>query len=808
MTLRARTPSSFEKRIIFWGSLLLAAALAFFALVIVLAPKIINQEAVRSKIEATISKELGGTVTVDRVGLVLFPRPVIELQELKIEVPGTASASIAALRIYARFLPLLQGRFDVSSVTLDRPVLTLVLPDGRTKGRKRAGKQTKKTDRTVDSVLAVAGREMPDLSLEISRGRLSLVRDGEKVLSFDDLEAELAFVPAGQGPKDPSGGAPGDDYRIAGSAGTVLSGKTALPGPLTISISRFDISPRKLVVARSRARLLDMDMTLSGSVTHPFSTAPGSDTVFSGSIGQDAADWIGPLAGLPDEVMVQAPLKVTNARLRTSGTGSSMTKSLTGSATVKDGTAIALALRHEPDLLSIEKLQVKDSESDAVLRLTSGKEGLDLAFTGNLTGATLSRILSHEQMPFRRITGDIQVHLPRDQWSEATADGTLEGEGLIVSSLPEGALVVDRFSARGDGRSVALHPAVLLLGQDIVNVDGTATLSGAGVALDLDVSSDRISMRAIQGLVERKKKESGTGAAESTGRKMDIKADLRIRAAAVTFPSYTAHAVDMTLSMARDRTTADLEHASLCGIDLKGSLRAGDHDIEISVEPRVRGGKLDESLRCILHEDLQFTGEYDLSGRLTGRGPWERLLRSLQGDLELTARQGRILSGRVVKGVIVYLNSTSLFKDSRASLLKEGVPYERIVLRGALREGVISLSEGSIRSRELHITADGSVDLREGTLALNVLAAPFTTMDRLLSKIPLVKQLAGNALIVVPVRIEGTFQEPKVKPLPVSGVGTNISNLMKNIVQVPVKIIEPVLPKEPKEGLAPGKEQP
>ena len=174
----------------------------------------------------------------------------------------------------------------------------------------------------------------------------------------------------------------------------------------------------------------------------------------------------------------------------------------------------------------------------------------------------------------------------------------------------------------------------------------------------------------------------------------------------------------------------------------------------------------------------------------------KRVAARYEGDLELTARQGRILSGKVVKGVIVYLNSTSLFKDSRASLLKEGVPYERIVLRGALREGVISLSEGSIRSRELHITADGSVDLREGTLALNVLAAPFTTMDRLLSKIPLVKQLAGNALIVVPVRIEGTFQEPKVKPLPVSGVGTNISNLMKNIVQAPVKIVDPILPKD------------
>jgi hypothetical protein len=120
---------------------------------------------------------------------------------------------------------------------------------------------------------------------------------------------------------------------------------------------------------------------------------------------------------------------------------------------------------------------------------------------------------------------------------------------------------------------------------------------------------------------------------------------------------------------------------------------------------------------------------------------------------------------------------------------------------------VVTVSEGVLKSRDMHITAEGDVDLRKDTLALNVLAAPFTTMDQLLSKIPIVKHLAGSALIVVPVRVEGTFHEPKVKPLPVSGVGTNVSNLMKNIVQAPVKIIEPVIPREPDKGSGPGKDQ-
>jgi uncharacterized protein YhdP len=473
----------------------------------------------------------------------------------------------------------------------------------------------------------------------------------------------------------------------------------------------------------------------------------------------------------------------------------------------KDGTAISFALRHQPDLLDIERLQVKDSDSDAVLRLTFGKKDLDLAFNGTLTGATLSRIFDREHMLFKRIKGDIHVHLPRDRWSEFTAEGPLEGEGLIILSSPTDSFVIDRFSARSRGRTIDLHPVVLSLGQDILTVEGTAAMSETGVALDLDVSADRINTASLQELAKGKKMESNSMTMPSSDKKLNVEGDLRLRAATVTFPPYTANAVAMTLSKTGDRTTADLEHASICGIDLDGTLRTSDHGMEISLKPRTRNGKLDEGLRCILREDLGITGDYDLSGRLTGRGPWKRLLQSLQGNLDFTARQGRIQNDKIVKGVIAYLNSTSLLKGSRSSLLKEGVPYETVVLRGTLREGVVSMTEGAVRSRDLYITAEGDLDLRKNTLALNVLVAPFTRLDRLLSNIPIVKYIAGNALVVVPVRVEGTFHEPKVKPLPPSGVGTNVTNLMKNIVQAPVKIIEPVIPKELDKGSDPGKDQ-
>jgi hypothetical protein len=341
-----------------------------------------------------------------------------------------------------------------------------------------------------------------------------------------------------------------------------------------------------------------------------------------------------------------------------------------------------------------------------------------------------------------------------------------------------------------------LQPAVLALGKDLLTIQGSASLSDNGLALDLDVATDRVDAVSLQELVKGKKPDGGSTKPPSPDRKLNVGGELRLRAAAIAVNRYTAHDVSMVLSLGKDRATVDLAHASICGVGLDGKLLISGGTLELSIRPQVHGGTLGESIRCILHEDLRLTGTYDLSGSFTSRGSWSTLLRSLQGDFDLSAKQGRIQSDRIVKGVIAYLNSTSLLKGSHTALLQEGVPYEAITFRGKLQDGVISLSEGVIRSRDIHITAEGDMDLRGGTLALNVLAAPFTSLDRLLGKIPIVKHIAGNALIVVPARVEGTFEKPTVKALPVSGVGTNISNLMRNIVQTPVKIVEPNLPRD------------
>ena len=786
------------RRLVIAAAVLCGAGLALLAAVVIVAPKVINSGEVRSRIEAVIAKELNGTFTYERVELALFPRPDVVLHKVTVDLPGTLSATAAAVRIRARLLPLFRGRFAVSSIALETPAFTLMIP-GDTAGR-RSRKPPKKQPAggSFDKALAITHRELPDLSIKASHGKISLLREGSPLLSLENLEASFAFESDDREGKTAVPAAA--DYHIAGTARATVSGTTALPDSLKISVGRFDAIPGRISFKKTRVRLQDLDASISGDIKGYLTGSPRSDLQASGSIGPEALAWLQSLAGAPDSIRLRAPLAITAARLRSTGTGSAAARTFTVNAQHKEGgTTIALELNQGLGIFRIDNLHVKDDDSDAVVKFSSEPGEYAVSFAGNLSGATIDRVLERSSPTTGWLKGDLQVQVPHGRWESASARGTLEGGQFgfpLVNGVP---FTIDRFAVLADGAAINVAPVELSLGQETLKMEGTASFAVGGVDLDLDVATERLSWNTLRAVLEQKPKERPAVAEPEAGRTPKVSGSIRLRAAAFVLDHYQADAVDMRLEFGKGRIAIALDQTAICGITLAGSLRTSDGEVEISLAPQARGGKLDESLRCLFHKDLGASGTYDLSAQLSGRGTWDTILRSMGGSFAFAASGGRFQNDHVVKGVVAYLNSTSLLKGSNDNLLKEGVPYETFVLNGKLNDGTITLSEAAIRGRDLHIAAEGTISLREGTIALNVLAAPFTRLDRMLGSVPLVKSLVGNALIVVPARVEGTFENPTVKPLAASSVSKNVTNLMKNAVHAPMKIIDPVLPKETEE---------
>jgi hypothetical protein len=83
---------------------------------------------------------------------------------------------------------------------------------------------------------------------------------------------------------------------------------------------------------------------------------------------------------------------------------------------------------------------------------------------------------------------------------------------------------------------------------------------------------------------------------------------------------------------------------------------------------------------------------------------------------------------------------------------------------------------------------------------MTVLVAPFTDIDQIVSKIPVVNYILQGTLVSMPVAVSGRINKPDVQLLPAADVGEGVLGILKRTLKAPVKIVEPVLPGERNKG--------
>jgi hypothetical protein len=234
-----------SKKILLWSSLLLGTVLALLASLASITPRVINREAVKNAIESTISRELGGTLTYERIDLAIFPRPGIILRKTVIAIPKTLSGTLNSLEISPSFLPLLINRFEIARVKLDHPDLVIELDSGGDDGE---GEQKpfdqKAVQQTVGNILAVAASRMPNIAIIVQHGNLVAGSDGQLVYYFRDINSRISFqtdrlLPRGKESISPEH----QRFRMIGKL-PVRSKTRDCSRPVRLSIERFEALPK------------------------------------------------------------------------------------------------------------------------------------------------------------------------------------------------------------------------------------------------------------------------------------------------------------------------------------------------------------------------------------------------------------------------------------------------------------------------------------------------------------------------------------------------------------------------------------
>jgi len=249
-----------------------------------------------------------------------------------------------------------------------------------------------------------------------------------------------------------------------------------------------------------------------------------------------------------------------------------------------------------------------------------------------------------------------------------------------------------------------------------------------------------------------------------------------------------------------------VREANVCGISTAGTVEAASQDMAVDFQPLAKNQDLASIVGCLTGRSSGITGRLDFSGAIRGRAQSDRLVESLQGPLELEAKDGWIQQETFSVKILESLNLTELLVGEKDEPLKKGLNYKSLQAKGELQSGKLTIQEFVLNASALLAASHGEIDLVNQRIDLRVAVAPLKAVNWIVRHTPLVDNILEGTLVSIPIRIHGDLKDPKIIPLPPSEIGSRLMGIMKRSFKLPFKVIQP--PVKDAEKLYPQPEAP
>lgn len=196
------------------------------------------------------------------------------------------------------------------------------------------------------------------------------------------------------------------------------------------------------------------------------------------------------------------------------------------------------------------------------------------------------------------------------------------------------------------------------------------------------------------------------------------------------------------------------------------------------------------------------TGTMEFFCHIKAKGERGEIVGKLEGPLTMTFRQGVIEQNRILSTLLEVLNVTEIVKGRLPNMATTGFAYTEITVDGQFKNGKLIVDKLYVDGETLDILGFGEIDIEKQTVNLELLAAPFKTVDTIIKYVPGVNYLMGDSLVVVPVNVAGTLTDPKVSVMSPSAVSKGLLNLGSRVLKLPYKLMESIITGGKKAGKA------
>jgi hypothetical protein len=248
-----------------------------------------------------------------------------------------------------------------------------------------------------------------------------------------------------------------------------------------------------------------------------------------------------------------------------------------------------------------------------------------------------------------------------------------------------------------------------------------------------------------------------------------------------------------TITSHNNKIAIKLDQAALCGIDSPGVVNIDGKNVGLDVTLQGKNLGIRTSYTCLTQGRVKMTGKMDFFSHLKAKGEVDELISKLQGPLKMTFSNGIIEQDRVLSMVLEVLNVTEIVKGRLPDLAATGFKYTLITVEGQFKDGKLIFDKLFMDGETLDILGYGEIDLEKETLNLELLAAPFKTVDTIIKYIPGVNYLMGGSLVVIPVSVKGALADPEVSVMSPSSVSKSLLNLGERTIKLPYKVIESII---------------
>ncbi len=560
-----------------------------------------------------------------------------------------------------------------------------------------------------------------------------------------------------------------------------------LPGPAFLKRGEISASEERISLTDARADMLDASVNVSVIREGYLRDQPKTDLSFSGKMGPQSLQWSARLADLPPQISLRDPVTFEHAHISLND-GSTLFQ---GKWRVDRGPEITADVSKNSKKLVVSKLTIKDASSDAVLSADLQENELELAFAGKLSSETLQRVITEEEFPGGRIEGDLRAEIRTEKPFMVTAQGKMRVENISLS-LKEGVpLKIDNLSMDGDGTLLTVESAAFVVDDNPFSLRGGLKYIPENLMIDVDLSTDRIVWAKIAETIETLGKRENKKAGDTWD--LPVTGTVRLRSNSFGYDKYTWMPFEAEIAVHHNDLDIVVNRAILCGISSPGRVNVNPGGLSFDIRLIAEDEEMKYAFTCLMGIEHEVTGKFDLKGNLKAQGEKEITLDSLQGNLKLAAKDGRVYRAPFLLKILDFLDLTQIFRGF-PEMRQEGIAYDSIKIQGELDHGLLEVKEGTLNGPSLKMAAQGSADLRTEKLNMTVLVSPMKRIDYIIGKIPIVGHILGGSVLSVPLDVTGDFNNPEVSFHPASAVGSGLLGLIKRIIEAPVRLFDPFLP--------------